>query len=585
MRQNGQTQRSRADNFTDANFVSIAGFEFTTAHGDLNTYNTEWFMEGSQIITPTAYYDYLVANRPGSIVQWNHPSSADGGIVNYTDYSASRDTVVELLEVVNRSKRYEASYVSALDAGWHIGPAAGQDNHNPDWLTGLEIRTAILATSLTRANIYEAIKVHRVYATENRNLRILYTINGNVMGSIISAGTCHVSIHVEDPDTNINSDRIRKIELVRNGGNVVATYTSDAHTVDWVPTITPCNAPYYFVRVTNAANKKAWTAPIWITAGGQYTLTISVVGSGVVTPSVGSHTYSYGDVVTLTAAPDAGWSFAGWSGDLSGSANPATITMEANKAVTATFTQIPYALTVSTIGSGSVSKDPDQAIYHYGDVVTLTAAPAVGWSFAGWSGDLSGSANPATITMEANKAITATFTQIPYALTVSTIGSGSVSKDPDQAIYHYGDVVTLTAAPDVGWSFAGWSGDLSGSANPAAITIDVNKTVTATFSLECTPIASVDLFFTPASPIIDQPVSFFAIITGGTTPITYTWNFGHGEDLVTTTATVLHSFPPANTLQTYMVTLTVGNGCSSLAVHKPVTVRPFTVYLPVVIHQ
>ena len=470
-------------------------------------------MEGSQIITPTAYYDYLVANRPGSIVQWNHPSSADGGIVNYTDYSASRDTVVELLEVVNRSKRYEASYVSALDAGWHIGPAAGQDNHNPDWLTGLEIRTAILATSLTRANIYEAIKVHRVYATENRNLRILYTINGNVMGSIISAGTCHVSIHVEDPDTNINSDRIRKIELVRNGGNVVATYTSDAHTVDWVPTITPCNAPYYFVRVTNAANKKAWTAPIWITAGGQYTLTISVVGSGVVTPSVGSHTYSYGDVVTLTAAPDAGW------------------------------------------------------------------------SFAGWSGDLSGSANPATITMEANKAITATFTQIPYALTVSTIGSGSVSKDPDQAIYHYGDVVTLTAAPDVGWSFAGWSGDLSGSANPAAITIDVNKTVTATFSLECTPIASVDLFFTPASPIIDQPVSFFAIITGGTTPITYTWNFGHGEDLVTTTATVLHSFPPANTLQTYMVTLTVGNGCSSLAVHKPVTVRPFTVYLPVVIHQ
>ncbi len=122
----------QADNFTDANFVSIAGFEFTTVYGDLGTYNTEWFMDGSLVITPTAYYDYLVANRPGSIVQWNHPSSANGGIVNYTDYNASRDTVVELLEIVNRTSRYEASYIRALDAGWHIGPTAGQDNHNPN---------------------------------------------------------------------------------------------------------------------------------------------------------------------------------------------------------------------------------------------------------------------------------------------------------------------------------------------------------------------------------------------------------------------------------------------------------------------
>jgi hypothetical protein len=51
--------------------------------------------------------------------------------------------------------------------------------------------------------------------------------------------------------------------------------------------------------------------------------------------------------------------------------------------------------------------------YHYGDVVQLTAVPTVGWSLQGWSGDLSGSANPTAIAIDGNKAVTATFTQIP----------------------------------------------------------------------------------------------------------------------------------------------------------------------------
>ena len=79
--------------------------------------------------------------------------------------------------------------------------------------------------------------------------------------------------------------------------------------------------------------------------------------------------------------------------------------------------------------------------------------------------------------------VTATFTQNEYTLTVSTVGSGSVAKNPDQSTYHYGDVVTLTATPATGWSFSGWSGGLTGSANPATITIDGNKVVTATFEL------------------------------------------------------------------------------------------------------
>lgn len=70
-----------------------------------------------------------------------------------------------------------------------------------------------------------------------------------------------------------------------------------------------------------------------------YTLTTSVVGSGALTPTGG--TYDEGSTATLTATPASGYLFSGWSGDASGSTNPLSITMSANKTITATFTKIP----------------------------------------------------------------------------------------------------------------------------------------------------------------------------------------------------------------------------------------------------
>ena len=139
-------------------------------------------------------------------------------------------------------------------------------------------------------------------------------------------------------------------------------------------------------------------------------------------------------MVTLTAAADPGSTFSGWSGDLGGSTNPITITMDASKAVTATFTQDEYSLTVNTVGEWLGQQASRPASYHYGDVVTLTATADPGWSFFGWEGDLTGNTNPITITMDASKAVTATFTQDEYSLTVNTVGNGSVSKHPDQPV-------------------------------------------------------------------------------------------------------------------------------------------------------
>ena len=148
-----------------------------------------------------------------------------------------------------------------------------------------------------------------------------------------------------------------------------------------------------------------------------------------------------------------------------------------------TGTQNQYTLTINTLGSGTVAKSPDKATYNPGEVATLTANPSAGWSFGVWSGDAGGSDNPKTIIMDGNKSVTATFTQNEYILTVNTVGNGTVAKLPDQATYHYGDTVQLTASAAVGWSFAAWSSDVGGSDNPKMITIDGNKTVIANFTI------------------------------------------------------------------------------------------------------
>jgi pectate lyase len=144
-----------------------------------------------------------------------------------------------------------------------------------------------------------------------------------------------------------------------------------------------------------------------------------------------------------------------------------------------------FTLTTNVSGSGTVSRNPNAASYTAGTVVTLTATPAAGFVFSGWSGDLSGSASPTTITMSANRTVTATFTPQspgPFTLNVSVTGTGTVTRSPNQATYPNGTVVTLTANAGAGFQFSNWSGNLAGTANPATIVMNSNKSVVANFT-------------------------------------------------------------------------------------------------------
>lgn len=145
-----------------------------------------------------------------------------------------------------------------------------------------------------------------------------------------------------------------------------------------------------------------------------FNLTINVTGSGSVSRNPTNSVYPSGSVVTITASPDPGWMFSGWGGDASGSVNPLNVAMTSDKIITANFQAIPsYALTVFTNGQGSIALDPPGGNYLSNTIVTATATPAAGWVFVNWAGDAGGSANPVSVTINANRTLTALFAQQP----------------------------------------------------------------------------------------------------------------------------------------------------------------------------
>ena len=219
----------------------------------------------------------------------------------------------------------------------------------------------------------------------------------------------------------------------------------------------------------------------------EYDLTVNTEGEGSVTENVleaKSKQYEHGTAVELVATPAEGYRFAEWEGDVTGTDNPAEITVEDEKEVTAVFEKKEYPLTVNIAGDGAVWEDVIQAKttdYEYGAVVELTANPADGWYFTEWEGELNGDRNPNRITVEDTTDVTAVFERESHSLDVETDGNGSVSMDPDENEHLHGESVELTAEADEGWEFVEWKGDLRSSDNPATITVDEDKEVKAVF--------------------------------------------------------------------------------------------------------
>ena len=363
-------------------------------------------------------------------------TAGDGGTVSQTGGSFEEGTSVTITATPNPDYEF---------TGWS-GGASGTDNP--------------LTLVMTSDKSITASFAKKKYA-----LTVDVIGQGTVNEQVISAGK----------STDYNSGSLVRLTAVAAAGWQFVSWSGISDSTD----------PIIEILVTGP---KAATATF---IRKQYDLTVNVVGQGDVTEQVinTGRTTQYEDQtkVELTAIAEDGWRFAGWSGAVSGDTNPIQITVSEATEVTATFER-EYPLTVNIVGEGEVTEEIISSgrttNYVEGKSVLLTAIPAAGWRFDGWTGAVTSEENQIQLSITQAKEVTATFIQI-YDLTLEIVGNGEVTEEiintSRTTTYDSDKTVRLTAVPDAGWRFVGWTGDLESTSNPVDILMSDAKSITATF--------------------------------------------------------------------------------------------------------
>ena len=299
--------RSAVAAFNEANagsLVALAGFEMTWSGGPghINTFNTPGIVSrnNTTLNNKTDYagmraYYALLSQQEGtdSLSQFNHPGNTFGTFGDFAFWDPVIDSRMYMVEAGNGEGQIGAGgyypsyeyYTMALDKGWHLAPTNNQDNHKGRWGNANDARDVILTDDFSEQGIYDALRAMRMYATEDKNLEIGYTVNGMLLGSSLTEVPEKLDIHVtvNDPDA---SDSISKVEVIVNSGKTAYTWDDPAvlATGDLSVTLDP-DYSYYYIRVTQGDGDLAVTAPVWV--GETLKLGISDVTCGTSTPVTG----------------------------------------------------------------------------------------------------------------------------------------------------------------------------------------------------------------------------------------------------------------------------------------------------------
>lgn len=162
------------------------------------------------------------------------------------------------------------------------------------------------------------------------------------------------------------------------------------------------------------------------------------------------------------------------------------------------ITNQAFTINVNQPANGNIIVSPpaDGVAYRYGETVQIRSQGQSNYVMTNWTGSFSGNQNPLVFDITSNLTVGAVFEAgTKPKLTVTTNGQGTVEVSPKRTndVYSYGEVVTLTPKPKLGFIFSGWTGELSGANNPAVIVMDRTKEITANFIMS-----------NPDSPISDD---------------------------------------------------------------------------------
>ena len=226
----------------------------------------------------------------------------------------------------------------------------------------------------------------------------------------------------------------------------------------------------------------------FIGTGNVHTLTISTeptIGGS----TTGTGSYAANATATLQATPADGYKFTGWSGGTvqSPEAAQTQVTVDSNLSLTANFALLGN-FTLSTKANptkGGTTTGDGQFVE--GTETTVTAVPADGYTFAGWSGGQTGTPSETTTThtLAANTTLYANFLYTgpsthSLSLAVSPAEAGVLN---GAGSYGHGAQVLISAAPRHGYLFRHWT-DGSGTTiteNPVRIPLEASLSYTAIF--------------------------------------------------------------------------------------------------------
>ncbi len=222
-----------------------------------------------------------------------------------------------------------------------------------------------------------------------------------------------------------------------------------------------------------------------------YTLTVSSDTNGTTVPS-GVDTVNHGDATTITATPSTGYHLAKWQ-CVTGIAaiadtlsDSTTVVLENGDAeIKACFAMNKHTVSVTAQGNGTITVLPVKGFYDYGDTVSLTAVPNSGNTFIGWSGDVTGGANPMTVIVTANVIVAANFSIDQYTVTFVAGANGNITGTLSQKIAHGSDGSPVIPNANTNYHFVGWTGGHTGTEDTLTITnVTSDMTITANFVID-----------------------------------------------------------------------------------------------------
>ncbi|WP_147676720.1 CehA/McbA family metallohydrolase domain-containing protein [Algibacter pacificus] len=278
--------KKQAEMASNNNFTAFMGVEHSendsnNGRGHFNVIGAPSYINALRPGVDLPYfYNWLKENpinlKTGHpvVVIFNHPNKEQFNNWDYRDDEITK--IITLLEIINNRKSKFEGYINALDHGWKVAPVAGIDNHNYTEISEAQVRTFVLAENNSSKGILNAMRKRRTYAAFDKNLECRYSVNDSIMGSSIpQTKTYKLKLYINDPDTDDDSDRISKIDIITRRGKVIKSVEAKNIKHENYFNITLKNKDidtYFFVQVwdntkiknNETASAVAWLAPVWI---------------------------------------------------------------------------------------------------------------------------------------------------------------------------------------------------------------------------------------------------------------------------------------------------------------------------------